>query len=255
MLWRLGCLVVVSVVLWSVPAQAQPAKSRGWFDVNFGIAQAAEQRFEMVAIEPDGSGESARATATYHLPTGAAFDFGGGVMFNRVIGLGASLTGTAHHDEVDLGISVPHPRFFNAFATDSAPTDSKLMRTEGGFHIQLMVVAVDTGRARVRIFGGPSRLRVEQESVDAIVYEQFYGLFLPTNTVAITSFVQRKVEGSGWGLHFGADASFFFSRVVGVGGFVRYARASVEIENTLGTGTKDVNAGGLQLGGGLRLRF
>ena len=129
------------------------------------------------------------------------------------------------------------------------------MRTEGGFHIQLMAIVADTGKARVRVFGGPSRLRVEQEAVDAIIYDQVFGVFVPTNAVAIDSYTERKVEGAAWGVHVGADVSIFFSRVVGVGGFARYARATVAIENTLAAGTIDVKAGGFQLGGGLRLRF
>jgi hypothetical protein len=47
---------------------------------------------------------------------------------------------------------------------------------------------------------------------------------------------------------------YFFSRQVGVGFTVQVAGATVALPST-GGGTTEVKAGGLQAGGGLRLRF
>lgn len=253
---RYFVLAVAAAVgsVWSSPAAAQTAFQRGWIDVNFGVAAAAESDFEMPLAVPLDF-EVARAEAGFHLPTGASFDVGGGVMITPVVGLGVSLTGTAHRDPVALAVDIPHPFFFNAFASDAAVTDRALERVEGGFHVQAMIVAVDHGRFRLRVFGGPSYLRVEQEGVDVIEYDQVFAIFNPAHAVEITGFQAQKTEGSGWGVHAGLDASVFFSRVVGVGGLVRYVGGSVEIENTLGGGTLNVKAGGLQMAGGLRLRF
>ena len=130
------------------------------------------------------------------------------------------------------------------------------MRVEGGSNIQLMFVAYDRRGVRVRVFGGPSFFRVQQDAVDEVDYNQDYLVFSPVNSVSITTFTQRQVEGTGWGGHVGADVSYFFTHVVGVGGFARFTRGSVDIENTLaGGGTVTVKAGGVQAGGGLRLRF
>jgi hypothetical protein len=75
--------------------------------------------------------------------------------------------------------------------------------------------------------------------------------------VDITTYDTTKVESTGWGYHVGADASVFFSRVVGVGGFMRFSRGTVTIEDgvALSDAPVDVIAGGVQMGGGLRLRF
>lgn len=251
---RLFTILVFAAIAWPSPAAAQATFQRGWIDVNLGIASPAESTFEMSLAAPLDF-EVARAEAGFNLPIGASFDVGGGVMLTPVFGLGVSLTGTAHQDPASLAIDVPHPLYFNAFAFDSAVTDRPLERTEGGFNIQIMIVAADRGDFRFRIFGGPSYLRVEQEGVDVIEYGQLFGIFTTANAVDITGFTARKTEGTGWGVHAGADASFFFSRVAGVGGFVRYMGGTVEIEDTLGGGTIDVKAGGLQVGGGLRLRF
>lgn len=252
---RVLTLVLGALILWPAAAGAQSTFRRGWFDVNLGLARPAESSFDTVTVEPHSEGESQRATVTYHLPAGAAFDFGGGVMITPVIGLGVSFTGTAHRKSADLEIEVPHPFFFNAFARDGSFTDEALTRSEGGFSIQVMVVAVERGKLRLRVFGGPTWFRVEQESVDRIQFDQSLGIFVPTNTVRITRYEARTVDGSGWGAHAGADVSYFLSEVVGLGAYGRYMGGSVDIDNALGQGTVSVKAGGVQVGGGLRLRF
>ncbi len=246
-----GSVVVVACpgVVW-----AQGAASRGWVDVNVGVAAAAQRTFTMSGAEPLYL-ETLRSQVDYRLPTGADFDFGFGVRLTRAFGLGLSFSGTAHQDAAQLFVQVPHPLAFDAFASDTAPTDQALTRSEGGAHIQFVFVAPTTGRLRVRVFGGPTFFRVEQEGVDVIEYNQVYGIFTTANNVTITTYRSRKVDGSGWGFHAGADVSWFFNRVVGIGAIVRFSRGSVSIENTIGTGTIDVKAGGVQAGGGLRLRF
>jgi hypothetical protein len=235
-------------------ANAQAHQSRGWIDVNIGGAAAAEKTFTMVAVTPLDQ-ESVRASASHTLPAGAAFDFGGGAMITPVVGLGISFTGTAHEDIAQLSIQVPHPLYFNASASDTAPTDRALRRVEGGTNIQVMIVASATDRLQLRVFGGPTYFRVEQEAVDTIDYDQSFGLFTTVNNVDITTYESRKVDGSGWGFHLGADVATFFNRVAGIGAYARISRGSVEIENTLASGTITVKTGGVQFGGGVRLRF
>jgi hypothetical protein len=60
---------------------------------------------------------------------------------------------------------------------------------------------------------------------------------------------------SGWGAHFGGDVSWFFTGVVGVGGFARYSTGSVEFTDPISDKPVTLKTGGLQAGGGLRLRF
>jgi hypothetical protein len=249
-----GVIVVLAFVSHAHAAHAQTPSPRGWLDVNFGLAAAAEKRFDArTSIIIDE--EPADFSAAYNLPRGASFDVGGGVMITPVVGVGLSVSGTAHEDPAALRIRIPHPFFFNAFASDESDTEGRLQRAEGGVHIQVMAVAYDQGGVRVRVFGGPSRLRLEQELVEDIRYNQVFGLFNPSNTVRITEYDARTVDGSGWGFHAGADVSWFFSRVAGIGGFVRISRATVEVEDPLDEVSFKVKAGGVQTGAGLRLRF
>jgi hypothetical protein len=228
---------------------------RVWIDVNFGVAIAANRT---VSLELSGPlfGETRIFRTTYQNPTGASFDFGGGVMFTPEIGAGVSIVGTAHQGSPELFASVPHPNFFNASASDTTDADQEFRRLEGSINFQLVGAADIGDSVRVRFFGGPTWFRVEQDLVSAIRYAQVFGIFTRLNEVAITTYdLEEKVEGTGWGYHVGGDVSVFFSRVVGIGAFVRYSRGTVEMIEPLAGSDIELRAGGLQAGGGLRLKF
>ena len=227
---------------------------RGWIDVNFGVAIAAE---EDVSVERtyERFREDATSRVTYHNSLGASFDFGGGVMFTRQLGAGVSFGGTAHMKPADLYVDIPHPTVFNRHASDTAVTEGDLQRVEGAVHIQVMGVTELSRRARLRVFGGPTYFRVQQDLSSGITYLQAFNL-LGANSVDITGTdIEEKLEGTGWGFHAGADFSFFFSRVVGIGAMARYSRGTVEVIEPAFDTPLELKAGGLQIGGGLRLKF
>jgi hypothetical protein len=266
----LGFVTVIYLLLPVASASAQPGSTtgarsaprtfeRGWIDVNFGIAMAAEDTFSMAATG-ELFQEPANFGAEYSLPRGASFDFGGGVMITPVVGVGVSFSGTAHEDTALLRARIPHPVIANVYATDDAQTDEVLQRVEGGVNIQAMIVAVQSQHFRFRVFGGPTFFRVQQDAVTDIRYNQVFRILPAANAIEITEFDSERVEGTGWGFHGGADASYFFNRIIGVGGFARFSRGSVDLEDTLATAIGDdavvsVKAGGFQIGGGLRLKF
>jgi opacity protein-like surface antigen len=239
---------------------AQPAfaQSKGWIDVNFGIANAAEKNVTTEANIPDGEGEFETYRVGYNFPRGASFDFGGGFMFSRILGAGVQFIGTAHEDAADLFIRIPHPRFFNAHATDDGFTDQKLQRTEGGMNLSLVAaLPTNNNNFSVRFYGGPTYFRLKADVINEIRYAQEFALFNGANFVDITSWSSEEVEESAWGFHAGADLGYFFSDHFGIGGFARLSRGTV----TFGTDEYfvdsdiDVKVGGFQAGGGLRIRF
>lgn len=239
------------------PTAATPARERGWLDVNIGIASAAEDSLAVSGSRPL-SLETATFATAYSFPRGADFDLGGGVMFSPVLGVGVSITGTAHEDNAGLAIRIPHPLRFNAFATDADATNDVLTRAEGGIHPQLMVkLPIANDRLRVRFFGGPSYFRLTADAVSRVNYEQTFQILGSGNVVDITTYDTTEVEATGWGFHVGGDLAYMFGRVFGVGGFLRVSRGSVTIEDdaALADGPVDVTVGGFQTGGGIRLRF
>ena len=75
----------------------------------------------------------------------------------------------------------------------------------------------------------------------------------PFETASYERAIAGGQSGTGIGFNAGADLAYYFSDVAGVG-FARYSRATVDLASA-GGGTVGVPAGGLQVGGGLRLKF
>lgn len=243
----------------AAPAGAQGSFERVWIDANAGVAMAAQDTFAMTA-PIDRFDEPAELSAHYSLPRAPSFDVGAGVMFTRRFGIGASYDGTMHEHAADLRAHIPHPLFPNAAADDAAETDPVMQRIERTISVHAMVVLAQTRRLRFRVFGGPIHYRMEQDAVDAMTFNHIYFVRQPTNLVQITGFDYTRVDGSGWGGHVGADASLFLTRVLGVGVFTKYDRGRVALDNPLAAGLGHpgrvtIAAGGLQVGGGLRLKF
>lgn len=235
--------------------RADEVRERGWLDVNLGVA-ASGAGAEAFVFNGTVFREAFSLTASYPAPSlGASFDIGGGVMITPTVGVGVMLAGTAHADTVGLGARLPHPYFFNAAVSASGATEDEVMRTEGSVHPQVMLVAHQSRRLRARVYGGPSYFRYEADMVQDLDIDQRAALFSPTQTVTITGYDAVTSEGTGWGWHVGGDVSVFFTRVFGLGGFVRYTRGMVEIDEPLSELRQDVRVGGLQAGGGIRLRF
>jgi outer membrane protein with beta-barrel domain len=251
---KIGVAVVVGLLL-SSPAFAQ-SYEKGWIDVNFGSAQSSQKDFTS-AFTVELFSETGGLAAAYPKPNrGADFDFGGGFMFNPVFGIGLSVSGTAHEDPAGLAVTVPHPFFFDASTTASDITGDVLKRTEGAYHIQLAAVPLRTDRLVIRLFGGPSYFRVRQDLVSDISYVQVAPLFSRANDVTVTGWDgNSEVAGSGWGFNAGADLGVFFTRVVGIGAVVRFTQANVDLADPLSETNVTMKAGGLQVGGGIRLKF
>lgn len=246
-------VVGLVVALHAVASDAQAQGQRVWVDVNVGVAVPGEGEYDAAASLPLFS-EVARFAADYDFPVGANVDVGGGFLFTPQFGAGISLTGTAHRGPATVSATIPHPGFFNASATGVDETSDDLERTEGAIHFQGVFVVPTSDRLQLRFFGGPSYFQVTQDTVDDIRFRQTFGTVANANSVTITDVDLIESEGSAWGFHLGGDVSYFFNRVVGLGGFVRYSRAEVELDD-LGGDVRKSTAGGVQAGIGLRLRF
>jgi hypothetical protein len=240
-------------------AAAQTPVERVWIDVNAGSASAADDSFAMTAAV-DRAHEPADFAAHYHVPRNASFDFGGGVMVTPVVGVGINVGGSMHEAPADLLARLPHPYFLDAFASAGGRTDIPMQRIERCLNVQAMLVPVRTRHFRLRAFGGPSYFRIEQDSVTDIVYNQFYFVHSRANVAELSEYELVRIAGSGWGFHAGADGSVFFTRLLGLGGFAKYGRGAIDLENTVATALGQhaqvgIKAGGMQVGGGLRLKF
>jgi hypothetical protein len=93
------------------------------------------------------------------------------------------------------------------------------------------------------VFAGPVRVGVEHQVVsNATAVESGSG---PVVTIE-----RQVINKSFWGIQVGVDARYMITRNIGAGAFLRYSGASGDITDQV-----NLDLGGFQGGGGLRLRF
>jgi hypothetical protein len=100
------------------------------------------------------------------------------------------------------------------------------------------------------ITGGPSYISVGQTIATDVQYAQTY----PYDTATFTSATTTHPSKGAVGFNAGADVAWMFRRNVGVGGLVQFSRAMVKLPASGGR-TISFDAGGAQIGAGLRLVF
>ncbi len=241
-----------------VMASAQTtAPNKGFVDLNF-VGVQSSQGEQLVTFNTVLFREPLAAAALYPaLPRVKGIDVGGGFRwpFGRqpIFGLGV------HFDFVDytmlagLGVTIPHPLQFGRTAT--ATSISSLMnRKDRNIDIMAMAFVPTSAAWSVRVFGGPTHFRVEEERVRIINYNQVFSVF-GANVVTITTAPLATAEGSRWGFNAGVDVGYFFSRYVGIGGMLRASKGTVTLTDPLTNDAVERKAGHLAYGAGLRFRF
>ena len=230
----------------SVLAQGGTLAGRGFIVVNGGY-QVGTHDFEQVstlrANVEDGS-----FTSDYEVKSGPSFDVAGGATVWRRLAIGVGVTRFSSSTPSSLTGSVPHPFFFNRPRSVTGDVGG-LEREELAVHVQAIARVPMSERLEVMAFGGPSFFRVKQGMVSTIAWSEAY----PFDQASFSSATTVDPDESKIGFNVGGDVAFFFSRQVGVGGTIRYSAATVELD--AGGGTFEAKAGGIQVGGGLRLRF
>ena len=219
----------------------------GFLDVN-GTFQSMTSDFQQQGSFPSNA-EQASFQTSYTVDRGPSFDIGGGGLFTDHFGVGASVTRFSRSTPSTLLGSAPHPFFFNQ-PRQVAGIVPGLKREELALHAQLRAVLPVSRQFRLIAFGGPSVFRVTQDVVTDFTVTESYPYDQATFQTAHTTSTKKTRLG----FNVGGDASFFFTRQVGVGFTVMFTRADLSLA-AANAGTVDLTAGGLQSGGGLRLRF
>jgi hypothetical protein len=227
-------------------AQTTGASPRALLSVNGGY-QATSNDFRDGVVFRDNT-EEGRFDTEYDVSSGPTFDVSGSRQIRRWLGVGGGVSRFSRSAPAALTASVPHPFFFNRPRSVNGNI-SGLGREELALHFQLRAV-VPVRRLQVSLFGGPSWFRVKQGMVTSITYTEEYpydqALFRDEETTIETE--------AALGFNAGVDTAFFFTRQAGIGVLVQYAGATVNLHSA-GAGWREVKAGGIQTGAGLRLRF
>jgi hypothetical protein len=102
----------------------------------------------------------------------------------------------------------------------------------------------------VKVMGGPTFFNLKQDFVSAVTVNETY----PFDTATFGSATTTQLSNTAVGFNAGVDISRPLSSVVGVGALVRYSRADVKF-NGREISEQTVKAGGVEVAGGVRVRF
>lgn len=193
--------------------------------------------------------ETETVTSSYKVESAPGFDVAGGVRIWRNLAVGVGVTRFTKTNSGSVSASIPHPFFFSKPRQISGEAGG-VQHQETTVHVQVAWVAPVASRWQLTVFGGPSLFNVTQGLVSDITYSESY----PYDTAAFTSASVQQQSKSKVGAHAGLDVAFMFSRNIGVGGVVRFTRSKLSFRDANGTAV-DVDAGGAQVGAGLRVRF
>jgi hypothetical protein len=219
----------------------------GYVEINLGL-QASGSTFD-ITTRPLTFVEPATVQTNYDVKGAREFDFGGGVRVAPHLAVGASFSRFQKAGDVTVDAQVPHPFFFDRLRKVTG-TASDLSRVETGIHGKVIYIAPVGGGWEVLVSGGPSFFRVQQDLVEDITINQTY----PFDTATFASAVATRHKTSGLGFNAGADITRLITPHMGFGAEVVFSRAKLHFD-TFADPTRQVDFGGLRVGGGLRFRF
>jgi len=240
-----GVIVLASVM--NVSAQQA---GRGFVAINGGYVIKADFTDNVVFTE---FAEEGTLTANYG-PNGGSelIDVGGGVRVWQNLAVGVAVSAFAINKGASVTAQIPHPFYFDRDRQITAQGQSGPIvgREEKAVHFQGIWMMPVNEVLEVAVFGGPTFFNIKQDLVTAVLFDQAY----PYDTVSYRGATIGQQSGSKVGFNVGVDVSVYFSGNVGVGGLVRFSRSTIRLPSE-GGGTVAVDTGGIQMGGGLRVRF
>jgi hypothetical protein len=231
----------------AVAVRRTPAFPRGFLSLNGAYQTTSNDFRETVTFRENA--EDGRFDADYTVRAAPGLNMSGGGMISPTMGVGAAISRFARSTPSAFSGSVPHPFFFNAPRSISAEI-AGLKREEWAVHAQMRGVFPASSQFQMMVFGGPSLFRVKQGIVADFSYADSYPYDEATfQTAEVISATKSTI-----GFNVGGDVAFFFTRQVGIGFTAMFSRATVDLPVDDGRDAQ-VRAGGMNTGGGLRLRF
>ena len=249
---RIASVVVLGFSsLWIAgPARAQtttpPVRTR--ISINAG--------FRPVSTTFDGSTskplnlETAIIDTTYRVSRGKSFDGGVAFTMRNDFAVGIAVSSFSKETDTTVNATIPHPIFFNT-PRAIAGTPSGLTRHELVAHVQAIYVIRPINRLDVAVGVGPSFFRVRHEFVSDVSVTEVY----PYDSTTFAAASSQQATKFKTGFNVGVDFGIRMGRSVGVGGLVRFSRASVDFAVPNGNPNVTADVGGLQAGAGLRFYF
>jgi hypothetical protein len=240
-------MLMLAIASVAAPASAQEWTERVFVSFN-GTYQAATNEFSD-RFEFERDLETGSTSTEYPIKGGVAFDGGVGFRLWKNLGAGVAVSFLTRDDVAPTTSSFPHPFFFNQ-PRQVVGDATGVSRTERAVHVQVMYLVRASDSVRLAISGGPSFFNVEQDLVSEVSISQTF----PFDTAEFSSAQKTRAKASAPAFNVGADVMWFLGGHFGLGGVVRFSRASVDLDAP-GDRTISVDAGGAYAGGGVRILF
>jgi hypothetical protein len=234
---------------------------RGYVNLNVGFGSGSDD----LDAEPTFSiyDENGTLSLSQAIDSGAFFDLSGGGRVWRNVSVGIAFHQGSTDGEAIVEGSVPHPLVFDRHRRVTLSVGD-LTRSERAIHLQFGYMLLLSDRINLHLTVGPSFFKLRQDTITLVDIAEGAG----NNTVNATATVAERTD-SPTGFNIGADVAYMFYDAdpikVGVGMFLRYTRATADVELTRVVlpgvagqpqgNVVDSDVGGLQIGFGGRLRF
>ena len=249
---KLLALAVVLIAGSAHATYAQPPDGRADLNINLG-GQAQDQAFTD-STTFSLYGERGAVAAGHAFGGGMLFDVSAGVRVWRSLSVGIGYSSTGDDNDAVITALVPHPLVIGQHRTATATADD-LEHSENAVHLQFSWTIPLTNTINLSVFAGPSFFSVRQELATIRAPEDLRDT-PPFTSVTISNVTVTEVKDSPVGVNIGIDGTYVVTPMFGVGVFMRYAGASLDLDPAAGTTRdEDLSAGGFQAGGGLRIRF
>jgi opacity protein-like surface antigen len=237
---RLAGFVCGFALVTATPALAQtPSAEKIFVNLSAGLQIGTSdvnsvQTFDLYA-------EPGTLTSAIDVKGGFFFDGQAGYRIGRNLAVGIGVTFVDAKSDATINASIPHPIFFDQNRSVGATAPDLTHRETWVAGLVTYVMPV-TDKIDVFVSGGPAMVQVQQEiPTSATVTE-------PDPTLSAVGVTQFSKSGIGFVV--GADVRYLITDRVGLGITGKFSVGSVDL-----TDDTKVDAGGFQVGGGLRIRF
>lgn len=228
-------------------SSSSPSSSKAFVAVHFGgQAGSSSLRDVFTFTQYD---ETATVTTDQDYGGGVLFNIEGGYKFGAHWAAGVAFTRAGGNANSHVTASIPHPQIFDAPRTatfDSNDTN----HSERAVHFSIAYLFPVNDAFEMRVFAGPSVINVHHDLVSAVQFTEA----APFTTVTITGTTNQEASKTVGAFHVGLGGTYAVTDMIGVDGFFRFARRTVDLEG-VSSGTTEIKAGGAQFGVGLRVGF
>lgn len=236
------------------PPDQKPAKSPDWTDRAFvnvsGVFQIKANSNITTTTTSTVYAETATVDSAQVIKTqGATFDISGGVRVWRNLGVGVGYSQLSTEGSAAVSAKVPHPLVYDQPRTATG-TATGLKHSEKQVHIFALWMLNLTPKVDLAVSGGPTVFLLTQGVIGSVTYSEVGSPWTSVNL----NYNTYEVSKGKTGFNAGADLTYKITRMFGVGGFFRYAGGKIEITPP-GSAAVKVSVGGMQVGGGVRIRF